>query len=297
MTLANWFLLLLLGTIWGGSFLFAKVAVAEIPPLVLVFLRVLIAGLALHVVLRLRGISFPLSPTLLVSFLVMGLLNNAVPFSLLFWGQTEISAGLASILNATTPIFTFVIAAVLLQQETVQFHRAAGVVLGIAGVAIMLLPNLTGAGHDPLWAQLACLGAALSYGLAAAYARRFKDLPPVISATGQLTGSSLIMLPIAVLSSGSWTMTSVSFEVWANVLALGLVATAAAYLIYFRLLADAGATNASLVTLIVPATAILFGVIILGESLTGFQIGGLGLLLLGLLVLDGRIILRRLGLT
>ncbi|MBD8876882.1 DMT family transporter [Roseibium polysiphoniae] len=297
MTLANWFLLLLLGTIWGGSFLFAKVAVAEIPPLVLVFLRVLIAGLALHFVLRLRGISFPLSPTLLVSFLVMGLLNNAVPFSLLFWGQTEISAGLASILNATTPIFTFVIAAVLLQQETVQFHRAAGVVLGIAGVAIMLLPNLTGAGHDPLWAQLACLGAALSYGLAAAYARRFKDLPPVISATGQLTGSSLIMLPIAVLSSGSWTMTSVSFEVWANVLALGLVATAAAYLIYFRLLADAGATNASLVTLIVPATAILFGVIILGESLTGFQIGGLGLLLLGLLVLDGRIILRRLGLT
>ncbi|WP_289036250.1 DMT family transporter [uncultured Roseibium sp.] len=296
MTLANWFLLLLLGTIWGGSFLFAKVAVAEIPPLVLVFLRVLIAGLALHVVLRLRGISFPLSPTLLASFLVMGLLNNAVPFSLLFWGQTEISAGLASILNATTPIFTFVIAAVLLQQETVQFHRAAGVVLGIAGVAIMLLPNLTGAGHDPLWAQLACLGAALSYGLAATYARRFKDLPPVISATGQLTGSSLIMLPIAVLSSGSWTMTSVSFEVWANVLALGLVATAAAYLIYFRLLADAGATNASLVTLIVPATAILFGVIILGESLTGFQIGGLGLLLLGLLVLDGRI-LRRLGLS
>ncbi|WP_153771942.1 DMT family transporter [Labrenzia sp. CE80] len=296
MTLANWFLLLLLGTIWGGSFLFAKVAVAEIPPLVLVFLRVLIAGLALHVVLRLRGLSFPLSPTLLASFLVMGLLNNAVPFSLLFWGQTEISAGLASILNATTPIFTFVIAAVLLQQETVQLHRAAGVVLGIAGVAMMLLPNLTGAGHDPLWAQLACLGAALSYGLAAAYARRFKDLPPVISATGQLTGSSLIMLPIAVLSSGSWTMTSVSFEVWANVLALGLVATAAAYLIYFRLLADAGATNASLVTLIVPATAILFGVIILGESLTGFQIGGLGLLLLGLLVLDGRI-LRRLGLT
>lgn len=296
MTLANWFLLLLLGTIWGGSFLFAKVAVAEIPPLVLVFLRVLIAGLALHVVLRLRGISFPLSPTLLASFLVMGLLNNAVPFSLLFWGQTEISAGLASILNATTPIFTFVIAAVLLQQETVQFHRAAGVVLGIAGVAIMLLPNLTGAGHDPLWAQLACLGAALSYGLAAAYAKRFKDLPPVISATGQLTGSSLIMLPIAVLSSGSWTMTTVSFEVWANVLALGLVATAAAYLIYFRLLADAGATNASLVTLIVPATAILFGVIILGESLTGLQIGGLGLLLLGLLVLDGRI-LRRLGLT
>jgi len=296
MTLANWFLLLLLGTIWGGSFLFAKVAVAEIPPLFLVFLRVLIAGLALHVVLRLRGISFPLSPTLLASFLVMGLLNNAVPFSLLFWGQTEISAGLASILNATTPIFTFVIAAVLLQQETVQFHRAAGVVLGIAGVAIMLLPNLTGAGHDPLWAQLACLGAALSYGLAAAYARRFKDLPPVISATGQLTGSSLIMLPIAVLSSGTWTVTGVSFEVWANVLALGLVATAAAYLIYFRLLADAGATNASLVTLIVPATAILFGVIILGESLTGFQIGGLGLLLLGLLVLDGRI-LRRLGLT
>jgi drug/metabolite transporter (DMT)-like permease len=290
MSLANWLLLLLLGAIWGGSFMFAKVAVAEIPPLVLVFLRVLIAGAALHIVLRLRGMAFPLAPKLLAAFLIMGLLNNAIPFSLIFWGQTEISAALASILNATTPIFTFMIAAVLLGQEAVSLHRIIGVLTGFAGVALMLAPTVSGTGQDPLWAQLACLGAALSYGLAAAFARRFKGLPPLVSATGQLTGSSLIMLPMAIWSAGDWSALETSAIVWINVLALGLLATAAAYLIYFKLLGDAGATNASLVTLIVPAAAIFFGITLLGENLELFQVGGLVLLLTGLLILDGRII-------
>ncbi|MEJ8473029.1 DMT family transporter [Roseibium algae] len=290
MTLINWLLLVLLGTIWGGSFMFAKVAIAEIPPLMLVFLRVLIAGLALHVVLRARGLSFPRTPKLLAAFLIMGLLNNAVPFSLLFWGQTEISAALASILNATTPIFTFMIAAVLLGQETVKLHRISGVLVGFAGVSLMLIPTISGIGHDPLWAQAACLGAACSYGLAASFARRFSDLSPLISATGQLTGSSLIMLPLAIWSSAGWSPADVSVHVWLNVLALGLLATAAAYLIYFKLLSEAGATSASLVTLIVTAAAVLFGVTLLNESLTAYQLGGLAFLLLGLLILDGRIL-------
>lgn len=290
MSLANWALLTLLGFIWGGSFLFAKVAVAEIPPLVLVFLRVLIAGIALHIVLAMRKTFLPFNPSLSLAFLVMGLLNNAVPFSLLFWGQQEISASLASILNATTPIFTFVIAAALLRHEHVTLHRIAGVLIGFAGVAGMLWSSAELSETTPMWAQTACLGAAFSYGLAAAFARRFKDVPPLIAATGQLTGSTLIMAPLAVWSLGDWDPNATSALAWANVLALGLFATAAAYLIYFRLLATVGATNASLVTLLVPASAILLGAVLLGEQLTGPQLTGLAVLIAGLLVLDGRVL-------
>ncbi|SHM41725.1 DMT family transporter [Roseibium suaedae] len=290
MSWRNWLTLLLLGAIWGGSFLFAKVAVAEIPPLVLVFLRVCLAAIALHCVLRLTGKRFPLEPRLLGAFLVMGLLNNAIPFSLIFWGQTAIAAGLASILNATTPIFTFLVAAVVLRQEPVRFHRIAGVLTGFGGVLLMLFQSLGQPGHDPLWAQLACLGAAVSYALAAAFARRFKHLPPLVSATGQLSGSTLIMLPMAMIFGAGWSPLETSGFVWMNVLALGLLATAFAYLLYFRLLAEAGATNASLVTLLVPASAILFGSLLLGEALKTYQFGGFGLLLAGLLLLDGRIL-------
>lgn len=290
MSLRNWILLLLLGAIWGGSFLFAKVAVAEIPPLVLVFCRVAIACVTLHVVLRFTSHRFPVQPSLLAAFLIMGLLNNAIPFSLLFWGQTELSAGLASILNATTPIFTFIVAALLMRQEPVRAHRIAGVLIGFAGVLVMVSPSVTGLGDDPLWAQLACLGGAFSYALAATFARRFRSIPPLVSATGQLSGSTLIMLPVALLTAGNWSPFQTSAIVWLNVLALGIGATALAYLIYFRLLADAGATNASLVTFIVPASAILFGFLALGERLNAYQFAGLGLLLTGLLVLDGRIL-------
>lgn len=293
MSLKNWILLLTLGAIWGGSFLFAKVAVVEIPPLVLVFLRVSIACATLHVVLRFTSHRFPVQARLLGAFLVMGFLNNAVPFSLLFWGQTEISAGLASILNATTPIFTFLIAALLLGQEPVKAHRVAGVAVGFAGVLVMVSPSVTGVGEDPLWAQLACLGAAVSYALAATYARAFKDIAPIVSATGQLTGSTLIMLPMAIWAAGSWSAFETSGFVWLNVIALGIGATALAYLIYFRLLADAGATNASLVTFLVPASAILFGALLLDERLTAPQLSGFGLLLVGLVLLDGRILPKR----
>lgn len=293
MTFRNWILLMVLGAIWGGSFLFAKIAVAEIPPLVLVFLRVAIACCTLHLILSLTGHRFPLEPKLLGSFVLMGLLNNAIPFSLLFWGQTEISAALASILNATTPIFTFLVAALFLKQEPVRLHRIAGVLVGFSGVLVMLSPSVTGLSSDPLWAQLTCLGAAVSYALAASYARTFKHLAPIVSATGQLTGSTLIMLPMAILSADGWSVVETSAFVWGNVLALGIGATALAYLIYFRLLADAGATNASLVTFVIPASAILFGILILNERLTVYHFAGLGLLLAGLFVLDGRILPKR----
>ena len=293
MPLRNWIMLTVLGAIWGGSFLFAKVAVAEIPPFVLVFLRVSIACTVLLMILWHRGMLNRLEKKYVVPFLVMGLLNNAIPFSLLFLGQTEIGAGLASILNATTPVFTVIVAGLLTKQETLQGNRIAGVVLGVAGVAIMLWSSLSGLASDPLWAQLCCLGAAISYACAATFAHRFKTLPPQVTATGQLLGSTTLMLPVALLTAGSWTMADPSLTAWLNVLALGVLATALAYLIYFQILAEAGATNASLVTLLVPASALFFGWLILGENLGVLQLGGFAVLLAGLVVLDGRILKKR----
>jgi len=292
MSLRNWILLIVLGAIWGGSFLFAKVAVAEIPPFVLVFLRVSSACAVLLVVLWYQKLLGAMTLSLAGPFLIMGFLNNAVPFSLLFLGQTEIGAGLASILNATTPVFTVIVAGLLTKQETLSPNKFLGVLLGVAGVAIMLSSSLSGVASDPVWAQLSCLGAAVSYACAATYARRFKKVQPQVAAAGQLLGSSLIMLPIAIAAGTGWSLSETSMTAWLNVAALGVIATALAYLIYFQLLGEAGATNASLVTLLVPASALFFGWLILGENLSALQLGGFAVLLVGLVVLDGRIFRR-----
>ncbi len=293
MSLRNWILLIVLGAIWGGSFLFAKVAVASIPPFVLVFLRVSIACTVLLAVLWQQGLLGRLERRHAGPFLLMGLLNNAVPFSLLFLGQTVIGAGLASVLNATTPVFTVLVASLVVKQEALQANRIAGVALGVAGVAVMLSGSLSGLATDPVWAQLCCLGAAFSYACAATFAKRFKAMPPQVAATGQLLGSSVIMLPVALATGTGWSFADPDPVAWMNVLALGIGATALAYLIYFRLLADAGATNASLVTLLVPASALFFGWLILGENLSALQLGGFAILLAGLVVLDGRLLKRR----
>jgi drug/metabolite transporter (DMT)-like permease len=288
----HWILLVCLGAIWGGSFIFAKVAVAEIPPLTLVFFRVASACGVLWVILWVQGTLRQFPVKMALSFLMMGLLNNVIPFSLLFAGQTAIGAGLASILNATTPVFTVLVAGVVFQQETLSVHKIAGILFGVAGVATMLSGSLSGLVTDPLWAQLSCLGAACSYAFAATFAKRFRMLPPLVSATGQLSGSTAIMLPVAFLASGTWSFSDPSLTAWLNVLALGVFATAMAYLIYFRLLAEAGATNASLVTLLVPASALFFGWLLLGENLSPIQLAGFAVLLCGLIVLDGRLFAR-----
>ncbi len=300
MTWKHWLLLGLLSLIWGATFPFAKVAVAEVPPMTLAFLRVAIAAVVLHAVLRASGQAFPLSRRMLSAFLVMGLLNNAIPFSLIFWGQTALSASLASILNATTPIFTVLVASLLFSQEALRAHRATGIVIGFAGVAVLMAPGLdigplAALGGAPLWAQALCLGAALSYAFAAAFARVFRGVPVMVAAAGQLTGSSLLLLPLAVWQAsvwqgGGWSPAETGAAAWLSVAALGTVCTAFAYLIYFRLLTEAGATNASLVTLLIPLSASLIAATFLDETLSLPQLGGMALLLFGLAVLDGRIL-------
>lgn len=287
---AQWTTLVILSILWGGSFFFAEVALAALPPFTIVLLRVGLAALALHVFLLATGARMRFDARLWGAFLVMGLINNVVPFSLLVWGQTQIASGLASILNAMTPIFTILVAHFLTSDEKMTGGRLAGVTIGFAGVAVMIGPAaLAGLGAN-LLAQLACLGATLSYGFAGTFGRRFARMgvTPVQTAAGQVTASALILLPISMVVDRPWTLAMPGLEVMASVVALALLSTAVAYILFFRLLASAGATNLMLVTLLVPVSAILLGVTILGERLDPEHFAGMALIGLGLAAIDGR---------
>ncbi|MFC3644011.1 DMT family transporter [Aquibium oceanicum] len=290
MSAAVWAQLLLLGAIWGGSFFFARIAVQEIPPFTLVLLRVAIAAAALHGYLAARGIS--LAPALRVwrGLLLLGAVNNVIPFSLMFLGQTELGAGLASVLNATTPFWTILVGSLLVADEKVTAGKLAGIALGIAGTAVMIGPGLLAGLGGPVWAKLALIGTALSYAFAFVVAKRIGGLSPTVIAAGQLTASSVIMVPIVATVHGTTEMFAASGRTWAAVLGLALLSTAFAYILYFRILASAGATNASLVTLIVPVSALILGVVFLGERLEAFEAAGIALIGCGLVVIDGRVV-------
>jgi drug/metabolite transporter (DMT)-like permease len=289
MTARDWCQLLLLGAIWGGSFFFARIAVAEIQPLTLVLFRVAIAAIALHVYLLARGPSFKPHAA---AFFLLALLNNVIPFSLIFAGQTVLGAGLASVLNATTPFWTLIVANALTSDEKLSWNKAAGILLGIAGTAVMIGPGLIAGLGGPVWAKFALVGASLSYAFALIVARRFKDVPPSVVAAGQLTASTAMMLPVVLIMHGTAGLFEASAPVWTAVLALALISTAFAYILYFNVIASAGATNASLVTLIVPASAILLGITFLGERLDLFELAGMALIALGLVTIDGRLFRR-----
>jgi drug/metabolite transporter (DMT)-like permease len=293
MSVRDWGMLVLLGAIWGGSFFFARVAVAEIPPLNLVLFRVAIAALALHLYLAVAGPSFRLAFPMAASFFLLAILNNIIPFTLMFAGQTEIGAGLASIINATTPFWTMIFANLLTDDEKLSWNKVAGVALGMAGTAVMVGPGMLAGLGGPVWAKLALLGMALSYGCAGIYARRFRALPPQVVATGQLTASAVMMIPVVLLWHGTHGLFTASAEAWASVLGLAVLSTSIAYILFFSLIRSAGATNTSLVTLVVPVSAILLGALFLGERLEMFEITGMGLIALGLVAIDGRVFGRR----
>ncbi|GLU79581.1 MULTISPECIES: DMT family transporter [Rhizobium] len=290
MSANDWGQLLLLGALWGGSFFFARIAVAEIPPLALVLYRVSIAALVLHVWLRLRNISFAPAIARSASFLGLALLNNVIPFSLIFSGQTEIGAGLASVLYATTPLWTVLVANLLTADEKLSASKLAGVALGIGGAAIMIGPGLFANLGGPTWAKLAVIGAAISYAFAAVFAKRFRDIKPVVVAAGQLTASTIVMIPIVLLLYDPGEIISTNISIWLAIGTLAIVTTAFAFILYFNLIASAGATNASLVTLLVPASAIILSAAFLGERLEPYEFLGLALIVSSLVVVDGRLL-------
>jgi len=284
----EWALLIALSLLWGGAFFLAKISVGQVPPLVLVFLRAGLAALALALTLLILGQPLPRGFAVWRALAVMGLFNNAIPFGLLFWGQTHIATGLAAMLNATSPLFSAAIAH-LAGQERLTRARALGALLGIGGVATMMSADLgTGAGAN-MWAQLACLGAALSYGIAGVFGRRhLRGVPPLGAAAGQLIASSAMVLPVMlVLAPEAWTLRP-SLDVIAAVIALALLGTALAYAIYFRILATAGATNLLLVTVLIPVSAALLGGMFLGERLEARHFIGMAVIALGLAAIDGR---------
>jgi drug/metabolite transporter (DMT)-like permease len=289
MTGQDWVLLIFLSLLWGGSFFFAAVAVKAVPPLTLVALRTAIAATALALVLRAQGIALPRGAAL--SFLAMGTLNNLLPFSLLFWAQGQIPSGLASILNATTPFWAMVIAHLLLADERMTKDKALGMALGFGGVLVLLGAGALHGKTLALWGMLACLAAAVSYGFAGVFGRRFKTMgfASVQVAFGQLTATALMSLPLAALIDTPWRLATPEPTVWAAILALALISTALAYAIFFRLLARVGAVNVSIVTLLVPVSAILLGTLILGERLEPRHFAGMALIAAGLLALDGRL--------
>lgn len=289
MSANEWSQLLILGFLWGGSFFFARIAVAEIPPLALVLYRVAIAAAVLHLWLRLRGISF--APVLARpgSFLCLALLNNVLPLSLIFTGQTEIGAGLASVFYATTPLWTVLVANLLTTDEKLSPIKLGGVALGIIGAAVMIGPGLSSDLGGPVWAKLAVIGAAISYAFAVVYAKRFKNISPTVVATGQLTAATILMIPIVFTFYSPAEITASSMSIWMAVLALGVFTTAIAFILYFNLIASAGATNASLVTLLVPVSAIMLGLMFLGERLEASEVAGMGLIMASLIIIDGRV--------
>ena len=292
MTGFEWMLLVLLSVVWGGSFFFNGIALQEFPTLSIVTARVGLAALALLFLMKMLGQGIQLNRQILKAFFGMSFLNNVVPFSLIVWGQQHIASGVASILNATTPLFTMLVAHWFTTDEKINPRRLLGVLTGMGGVGLMMgLDSMESSGFH-LLGQSAILLAAFSYGLAGVYGKRFAQLeiPPLATATGQLCASSMILIPLTLWIDQPWTMAIPSFEGMSSLLGIALLSTALAYIIYFRLLKTAGATNLLLVTLLIPVSAIILGVFLLDESLEPQHFYGMAVISLGLMIMDGRLL-------
>ena len=292
MNRSDWATLLILALMWGAAFMFIGVAVREVSPLTYVWLRVTIAAAAMWAWVAWRGEQHGLPRSIWGAILFLALFNNVIPFVLFGWGQTHIASGLASILNATTPIWGVVVAHFLTADEKISPRKFAGVLLGFGGVALMIGPALLHDLGSNALAQLACIAAALCYAMAGVFARRFRRMgvSPIAVTTGQLTASALVMLPVALLFDRLWSMPMPSVQAIGAIIALGVVSSALGYVLYFRLIDRAGATNALLVTLLVPPVAILLGALFLGEIIEVRDFAGLGLIALGLAAIDGRLV-------
>ncbi len=291
MTPAEWGLLAVLSVLWGGSFLFNGIAIREMAPLTFVACRVGLAAIVLNLALPLIGQRVPATRAVWSAFIGMGLLNNVIPFCLIVWAQGSITSGLAAILNATTPLFGAIVAHVLTPDEKLTVNKAIGVVLGLTGVVIMVGPSALEGFDAHIAGELAVLAAAFCYGLSGVYGRRFRRLnvPPIATAAGQMTASTIMMVPLALVIDQPWLHAAPSPAAVGAIFGIALLSTALAYVIFFRILATAGGTNLLLVTFLIPASAILLGVAFLGEAIEIRQLVGMGLIGAGLAAIDGRL--------
>ena len=292
MSLSQWGLLLLLAVLWGGSFMFVGIAVRELPSLTIVLLRVALAAALLVPLAYGLGHRLPSTLTAWQPFFVMAILNNVIPFSLIVTGQREIASGLASVLNATTPVFALLVA-YMIGGEPLRANKLLGVLLGIAGVAVLVGPEAIFGRTSNLLGMLCLLGAALSYGCSGWWGRRFRNNPPLVTSAAQLLCSTAMLLPFAALVDRPWTLPMPSFETIGAIVALAVLSTALAYVVFFRIMAVSGTMNVMLVTLLIPAFAIPMGAWWFAEILQVRHFLGTAVIGLSLLVIDGRMSLSR----
>jgi len=284
-----WCLIGILSLIWGASFFFVEIAVQTMTPLTLVLCRVGTAAVLLLGFVFFTNRKMPSSPGIWVAFLVLGALNNVIPFSLIAWGQKYIDSSLASILNATTPVFSVILAHFLTRDEPLTKNRLAGVVFGWVGVILLMgIDSLNGIGIKTA-GQAAVLGAALLYAFAAIFGRRFKKIDPAIVAAGMLSGSTVIMIPLVFVFEQPLTLEP-TIITWMALFCLAAVSTSLAYIIYFYVLSKAGATNILLVTFLIPVSAIFLGMTVLKETPGWNAFAGMALIFTGLVFIDGRLI-------
>jgi drug/metabolite transporter (DMT)-like permease len=284
----DWLRLGALSLLWGASFLFYRMLATELPPLVTTFGRVALGGLALIAILAARAIPMSMPRPHWGRFAIMAMLNNVVPFTLFAWGEMRVTSGTAAILNAMTPMFAVVVGAFVFRVETLTAGRVAGVVCGIAGVVVLIGPGAL-VGQD-LLGQAACLLAALSYGFSVHHARRIEGVTPANKALGQLIASSAMLLPVVLVLDHPWTLPAPSVAGWVALVGIAVPCTAVAYLLFFDLIARAGANNTALVTLLVPVSAMLLGAVVLAEPITWAALGGMALIGAGLAAIDGRLL-------
>ncbi|HEX2216599.1 MAG TPA: DMT family transporter [Xanthobacteraceae bacterium] len=288
MTVSDWALLTVLSVLWGGSFFFNKVAVLELPPITVAAGRIGFGALLLVAMAKATGEALPRQASMWGALALMGLFNSVLPFSLIIWSQQHVTSGLASILIATTPLFTVVVAHCVTEDDKLTRARAAGLAAGLLGVIIMTGPDLLRDFGAHVLAQFALLLAAMFYATSAVYGRRFRSMPVVVIAAGQMTAAAVMIVPLMLLIDPPWTLPPPSPAAIGAIAGLAGLSTALGYLIYFRVLARAGATNLLLVNFMIPVSAILLGVAFLGERIEPRQIAGMLLIAVGLAAIDGR---------
>lgn len=289
---SDWALLFGLSMLWGGSFLFTEIAIREVPPLTIAFVRLAFGALILHVVLRVLGHHIPATWHEWRALAVMGLINSMLPISLIAWAQTAIGAGLASILAATSPLFGMVAAHFLTTDERLSGHRLLGTMLGFCGTVVVIGPSALGEFGSETTAQLAVLAAAMSSALGGVFGRRVHSMgvTPLGIAAGQVTTASILLLPLVCLLDRPWAQPFPGASAISALLAMAVLSTALAYVIFFLVLARAGAMNILLVGFLVPVSAVLLGSLLLGEDLELQDLAGMLVIGIGLLVIDGRLI-------
>lgn len=296
MTARLWAMLVALAVLWGASFFFVAIATHELPPFTLVLWRVTQAWIILLPIALLAGGRLPRDRNLWLAFLVMALFNNVIPFSLISKGQQTVPSGLASVINATTPLFTAVLAHFFAKGEPLTIRRVAGVLVGVSGVAVLMGPEVLEGRGASVFGMALLLGASFSYGCAAVWGRRLREVPPLVAACSQLMASCGLLAVLAALFDRPWDLPMPSLATVGAMTGLAVLSTALAYILFYRILSAAGGTNVMLVTLLIPVAGLALGVLILKEPLLARHV--IGALVIGsaLLVIDGRI-LARLGLV